>query len=233
MWSGSVWKLMQPPCCQPVFLHDWPAGRLPIFFPPSHPVTPLSPSSSCSTSPHFLLSLSVLAACLHFNPTPHLSPSLSRPGDRRGGFFFVSFRAPTWCQGYQGWRRDWRRKSWLGSSLLGRGICCGWAGENRPLLVFPYESEKLHHCSPRPFFWHIFQKYVWFNTRLVALSTDLIPHWSEKRPRQSDGLLGWCAVIWPPDKPTPRRSDYKHCLFLSQRAARRGCQLFSLQFSQL
>lgn len=29
------------------------------FFFPSHPVTPLSPSSSCSTSPHFLLSLSL------------------------------------------------------------------------------------------------------------------------------------------------------------------------------
>lgn len=34
------------------------------------------------------LSLSLLAACLHFNPTPHLSPSLSRPGDGRGVFFF-------------------------------------------------------------------------------------------------------------------------------------------------
>lgn len=224
---------MQPPCCQPVFLHDWPAGRLPIFFslltlsllsrPPLH-AQPLLTSSSLSLYSQPVSTLIQRLISLPLSPDQVTGEEV---------FFFVSFRAPTWCQGYQGWRRDWRRKSWLGSSLLGRGICCGWAGENRPLLVFPYEREKLHHCSPRPFFWNIFKKYVWFNTRLVALSTDLIPRWSEKRPRQSDGLLGWCAVMWPPDKPTPRRSGYKHCLFLSQRAARRGCQLFSLQFSQL
>lgn len=95
LWSDSVWKLMQPPCCQPVFLHEWPAGWPHIFF-SSHPVTSLSSFSSCSTSPRFSLSLhpwppSTLIQLLISLPLSPYSPLPLGKGGK--GFFFSSLQA--------------------------------------------------------------------------------------------------------------------------------------------
>lgn len=158
LWSGSVRKLMQPPCCQPVFLHDWPAGRLPGFFflltlsllsRPSLHAQPLLASAS----------LAPLAAPLHFNP-PHLSPYLRLPSaeGRRVFFLFFFLAAVKRCQGYQGWQRDWRWKSSLFDSLAGTHAeepSAGGRERTDPHLCF-LMRESCITVPPRCFFSGIF-----------------------------------------------------------------------------
>lgn len=96
MWSGAVLKLMQPPGCQPVFLHDWPAGRLPIFFSfsPCHSSLILLFMLNLSS----LQPLSPLVVPLHINPTPHLSLHVYLCHRRRKRIFFFFLQATSHSQ---------------------------------------------------------------------------------------------------------------------------------------